>query len=62
MEDHVRCIAAPVFNHEGKAAASISVSGPSNRITSYYMKNELVDIVKDVAARMSHKLGYREAR
>jgi DNA-binding IclR family transcriptional regulator len=58
MEEHVRCIAAPIFNHEGKAIASISISGPSNRITTYYMKNELVDIVIGVANRISKKMGY----
>ncbi len=57
-EEHVRCIAAPIFNHEGKAIASISISGPSTRITTYYMKNELVDIIKGVAAKISHKMGY----
>ncbi|RJX23855.1 MAG: IclR family transcriptional regulator [Dethiobacter sp.] len=57
-EEHVRCIAAPVFNHEGRVAASISVSGPSTRITTYYMKNELVDIIKDIAAKISHRMGY----
>ncbi len=57
-EEHVRCIAAPIFNHEGRVAASISVSGPSTRITTYYMKNELVDIIKEVAAKISHKMGY----
>lgn len=58
MEEHVRCIAAPVFNHEGKTVASISVSGPSNRITSYYMKNELADMVKRKAAKISFQMGY----
>ncbi len=57
-EEHVRCVAAPVFNHESRPVASISVSGPSTRITTYYMKNELVDIVKDVAAKISAKMGY----
>jgi DNA-binding IclR family transcriptional regulator len=57
-EEHVRCIAAPIFNHEGKAIASISISGPSTRITTYYMKNELVDIIKGIAAKISHKMGY----
>ncbi len=60
MEEHVRCIAAPIFNHEGKAMASISVSGPSNRITTYYMKNELMDMVQEVASRISTKMGYQE--
>lgn len=57
-EEHVRCVAAPIFNHESRPIASISVSGPSTRITTYYMKNELVDIVKDVAAKISAKMGY----
>ena len=60
MEEHVRCIAAPVFDHEGKVVASISVSGPSNRITTHYMKNELVDIVIGVADRISRNMGYSE--
>ena len=57
-EEHVRCVAAPIFNHEGKVIAGISVSGPSTRITTYYMKNELVDIVKEIAHKISHKMGY----
>jgi len=58
-EEHVRCIAAPIFNHEGKAVASISISGPSTRITNYYMKNELVDIIKSSAASISSRMGYK---
>ncbi len=57
-EEHVRCIAAPIFNHEGRAIASISISGPSTRITTYYMKNELVDLIQETAERLSHKMGY----
>ena len=57
-EEHVRCIAAPIFNHEGKAIASTSVSGPSTRITTYYMKNELTDIIKEVTAKISSQMGY----
>lgn len=58
MEDNVRCIAAPIFNFERKAVASIGLSGPSSRITIHYMKNELADVVKDVATKASVKLGY----
>ncbi len=57
-EEHVRCIAAPIFDHDGRAIASISISGPSTRITTYYMKNELVDLIQDTAKRLSHKMGY----
>ncbi len=59
-EEHVRCVAAPIFNHENRVIAALSVSGPSNRITTYYMKNELVDIVKEFGAKISHKMGYSE--
>ncbi len=60
-EEHVRCVAAPIFNYEGRAVASISVSGPSTRITTYYMKNELVDVIKEVAHKISAKMGYKRA-
>jgi hypothetical protein len=43
-----------------KAIASISISGPSNRITTYYMKNVLVDIIIGVAGRISRKLSYND--
>lgn len=58
MEEHVRCVAAPVFNHEGKVVAGISVSGPANRMTTSYMKNELADVIKSAAAKISAQLGY----
>ena len=57
-EEHVRCIAAPIFNHEGDVVASISVSGPSNRITTVYMKNELAGLVKEYATKISRRMGY----
>ncbi len=60
MEEFVRCIAAPVFNYEGKAVASIGVSGPSNRITSHYIKSELEEVVTEIAGRISAKLGYHK--
>jgi len=32
IEEGLRCIAAPIFNGEGKVIASVSISGPSSRI------------------------------
>ncbi|GEA15590.1 IclR family transcriptional regulator [Moorella sp. E308F] len=57
-DENVRCVAAPIRNHEGKVVAAISVSGPDTRITNYYLNNELVDIVLSVAREMSKRLGY----
>jgi len=31
-ETGVRCVGAPIFNHQGKAVAAISISGPADRI------------------------------
>lgn len=59
-DEDVRCAAAPIRNHEGKMVAAISVSGPHTRITSYYLNNELVDIVLNVAREMSKRLGYQD--
>ncbi len=60
-EEHVRCIAAPILNHEGTVVASISISGPSTRITTIYMKNVLSELVKEHALKISRRLGYNEA-
>ncbi|MFO7951484.1 MAG: IclR family transcriptional regulator [Bacillota bacterium] len=60
MEEFVRCIATPIFNYEGKAVASIGISGPSNRITSHYVKSELEELVKEIAGKVSAKLGYKK--
>lgn len=56
----MRCVAAPVMRHDGDVIAAVSVSGPSTRITSYYMNNELIEIVRDVAGKLSASLGYTE--
>lgn len=54
----MRCVAAPIFRHDGEVIAAISVSGPSSRITSYYLNNELIDILRNVANKLSKSLGY----
>lgn len=57
-DDAVRCVAAPIYNHEGRVVAAISVSGPANRITNSYLNHELIPIVLDVANKISAKLGF----
>ncbi len=62
MEEHVRCIAAPIFNYENRAVASIGVSGPDTRITKEYIKETLAGIVTDIAARTSIRMGYNKGK
>lgn len=56
-EENLFCIGAPIFDHTGKAIASISASG-------FYRKNIDVDYessaVKTAAATISSRLGYKK--
>jgi len=52
----VICVGAPIFNHDGKSVAALSVSGPAIRMEQGLetIKNE----VRNVACRLSMLLGY----
>lgn len=56
-EEHVRCVGAPVFNYEGNSFASISISGPAQRVTT----EEVPVVAKMVMAatkEVSKQMGY----
>lgn len=54
----VRCIGAPVFNHNGKVEGAISISGPTIRVTRERIEEFAVE-VKKYADLISKELGYR---
>jgi len=56
-EEGIRCVAAPIFDHTGKAAAAIGISGPSNRISLVCLKGELAAAVMNTAREISLLLG-----
>ncbi len=56
-EMEARCVAAPIRNHTGRIIASMSVSGPVNRVTQEKM-HELVPVVIRHAVRLSQALGF----
>jgi len=56
-EEHIRCVAAPIRNHLGKVVASISIAGPTARVTPARLP-ELIVAVKDAARKISIRLGY----
>lgn len=58
-EEGVRCIGAPIHNHEAAVMASISVSGPSQRMTPE-RDEEVGELVMSKTAEISRSLGYRE--
>lgn len=53
------CIASPIFDGTGTAKYSISVSGPTIRMTEDKI-NEAVSVIKEAALKISKELGYRD--
>lgn len=62
LEEGVRCVAAPIKNHEQRVVAALSVSGPSSRITDELLHGKLAERVKTAAVNISQILGSGEAR
>ena len=59
-EEHeigVKCVAAPIWNHETRVIAAISVSGPVNRMNTNVERNGLIEKVIDGAGKISANLG-----
>ncbi|HET9493429.1 MAG TPA: IclR family transcriptional regulator [Chloroflexia bacterium] len=59
-EAEVRCVAAPVFDSQGAAIAAISVAGPISRMEPLEGNHDLIDRVREAAAAISARLGYRQ--
>ncbi len=57
-EEGVRCVAAPIRDREGRAFASISVSGPAHRV-SPSRDTEIARRVMATAEEISRRLGYQ---
>ncbi len=61
IEEDVECIAAPIRNHLGDAIASISISGPQNKIQTP-QEGAFVSHVVNAALSVSLKLGFRDEK
>lgn len=57
----VRCVGAPIFNHNGTIEGAISVSGPTMRITKDKI-DEIAVKVKKYASLISKELGFIEKK
>ena len=60
MEEGVRCVAALIFDHQGKPAASISITGAAMRVTPDRIKL-FGNLVNNCAAAISSQLGFSPA-
>ncbi|HLV87633.1 MAG TPA: IclR family transcriptional regulator [Candidatus Sulfotelmatobacter sp.] len=56
-ENHIRCIAAPVWDHSGLVNAALSVTGPAVRMSSSRLR-ELAPLVRSAGMEISQELGY----
>ncbi|AZV45236.1 IclR family transcriptional regulator [Peribacillus asahii] len=59
IELGLKCVAAPIFNHQGKVIASISCAAPKMRFDEVRMP-EVIMKIKRAASEISSCLGYRE--
>jgi DNA-binding IclR family transcriptional regulator len=57
-EPHIRCIAAPVWDHSGVVNASLSITGPSVRMSMTRLR-ELAPLIQEAGAKISSELGYQ---
>lgn len=57
-EEEVRCVAAPIFDINGKVVAAISISGPAIRMDPIEKNKELIEQAKQTAMKISSRLGY----
>jgi DNA-binding IclR family transcriptional regulator len=56
-EPHIRCIAAPVWDHTGMVNASLSITAPAVRMGMSRIR-ELAPLIQNAGAKISLELGY----
>ncbi len=57
----LRCVAGPVFDHEGRIVAAFSVAGPASRLSSSRIP-EVAKLVRETSQQISYRLGFRPSR
>lgn len=57
-ELHIRCIAAPIWDHTGAVHSSLSITAPVVRMPVSRVR-QLAPLIQDVGRRISKELGYQ---
>jgi IclR family KDG regulon transcriptional repressor len=60
-ESHIRCIAAPIWDHAGIVNASLSVTGPAVRMSAARLR-QIAPLIRDAGLKISAQLGYQPAK
>lgn len=58
IELGLKCVAAPIFNHEGRVVAAISCAAPKARMGEERMP-QVIEEIKQAAQKISESIGYR---
>lgn len=58
-EEGVRCAGAPVFDHLGRVAGAISISGSARDLTLERLRRDIGPRVKEIAERISRAMGWQ---
>ncbi|PYZ95919.1 IclR family transcriptional regulator [Alteribacter lacisalsi] len=56
-EEGIRCVAAPIFEHNGIVRHAISMTGPVSRMSDERLE-KIIPMIKEAAMTISRKLGY----
>lgn len=57
-EPHIRCVAAPIWDHAGAVNASLSITGPVVRMAIARLR-QLAPLIRDAGLKISRELGYQ---
>jgi len=60
-EAHIRCIAAPIWDHTGSVNASLSVTGPAVRM-SHARLRQIAPLILKIGRKISEELGYQPSK
>lgn len=58
LEIGLKCVAAPLYDYQGKVAGAVSLSGPAHRFTPRRIE-EMIAYLREISREISYRLGYR---
>jgi len=59
-EPHIRCVAAPIWDHSGAVNASLSITAPTVRMAVTRLR-QLAPLIQTAGLQISRELGYQTA-
>jgi DNA-binding IclR family transcriptional regulator len=59
-EMHIRCLAAPIWDHTGSVQSSVSITAPTVRMPVTRLR-QLAPLIQSAGLQISRELGYRAA-